>query len=133
MTLGPEMQAEGWLDIGAMGRDADDPDRRRHYMWLHEPSHRCVTLVETPRRNWVGPVWGPEPASKDVMGYDVCCTIRDDGGCPIEGDGFWTESLALALKTAREMRRHVLGERPPVSRAEQLTLDDALAASGGAR
>jgi hypothetical protein len=98
-------------------------------MWVHEPSHRCVTVMRSPRKTWVGPVWGAEPASKDANGFHVTCRIHDEHGNPIEGEGFWVESFALAIKLGRKYREAVIGQRYLPTGAVQLTLDDAMGTS----
>lgn len=119
MTLGPEMQAEGWREIG-------DQELFIDLLWVHVPSSRCLTVTEYERKNVDSPVWGAEPEDPETSGYLVCLRVHDSLGNPISGDGFWIQSFGHAVKLAREIRKQVLGERGEVTRAEQLTLDDVL-------
>jgi hypothetical protein len=122
--LGPEMKAEGWYVIGGDG-----------LLWCHEPSHRTVSVDgPLPRRTeYVEGVSGNydctaivalhgEPADQRTLGYIVACQVRDDGGCPIEGNEFWVESYGEALKFARKIRQTVLDDRPLPTTSEQLEM-----------
>lgn len=117
MTLSQEMTAERWTECG------DQPAFLDVY-WIHPPTRQCVQVTECRRREWRGPTWGPEPWSKDVNGYCVTLRVHDEYGNPVSGEGFWHVSKGLALELARQIRRHVLGERGPVTCAEQMTFDD---------
>lgn len=122
MTLGPQMTAEGWIEIGNQELFVD-------LLWMHEPSKRSVHVCEYPRENYEGPVWGPEPEDRSVSGYVVASRFHDELGNPESGDGFWIASFGAALRIARQTRSKILAasERP---RSRQLTLDDVLERNG---
>ena len=111
-ALGPEMTAEGWFPLSG-----DD------LMWVHAPSHRCITLHAAPRQQCEVPCWGPEPADPKTAGYFVACRVHDeDGGDPLYGDAFWVESYTTALKVARRTRLDILAETPAHARSRQREL-----------
>jgi hypothetical protein len=121
-VLGPEMIAERWYPIGS------------GFLWAHEPSHRCVTVSESYGRKTANydsmgvPALHGEPADPSTTGWIVSCTVRDEGGCPIEGSSFWVESYGEAIRRARAIRQTILDGRRAPSFAQQLTLDDVLSA-----
>jgi len=119
--LGPEMTAEGWIEIGEQ--------TFTDLLWMHVPSHQSVQVFELPRKNYEGPVWA-EPADPDAIGYVVCSRTHDDDGNPILCEGFWIESYGRALKFARETRNRIHSAQQPKA-GLQLTFDDALARGGG--
>lgn len=133
--LGPEMQAEGWIDIAA---DCGS-DEHIHFVWLHPPSRQCIRVWELPRKTWIGPVWGPEPADPLTVGYLVGSYTGDEDGNPDpdgRGGSAWVASLGLALKLARQMRASILDGRYRPPAEIQLTFDDAIdsaAVRGGGR
>lgn len=122
MTLGPQMTAEGWIEIG-------DQETFVDLLWMHSPSQQSVQIFEIPRANYEGPVWGPEPEDRSVSGYVVASRFHDELGNPERGDCFWIASFGAAIRIARQTRDRILAEhaRP---RSRQLTLDDALERNG---
>lgn len=118
MTLGPQMTAEGWTEIGNQELFVD-------LVWLHQPSNRSVQISEIPRCDYEGPVWGPEPEDRSVSGYVVASRVHDDLGNPESGEGFWIASFGAALRIARQTRQKILAENER-AKAWQLTLDDVL-------
>ena len=120
--LGEEMKAEGWNAYCAEGGGGV-------LIWCHEPSHRAVSVMDWRRSQYVGPVWGPEPASPNADGYVVSFARRNEHGEPLAEDAtacFWIESYTAALRHARALRASILADRYQPPAAVQLTLDDAL-------
>lgn len=123
MTLGPEMTAEGWTEIGDQNTFVD-------LVWLHVPSHRSVQIFEIPRANYEGPVWR-EPADPAAVGYVVGSMEHDEYGNPERTGGFWIEGFGRALRIARETRAAILAETAAKRAGRQLTFDDAIERNGG--
>lgn len=114
-------EGDGWVT------HRDDDGVFAFTMWVHEPTHQCVVVHRTARRSWIGAVWGAEPEDKEnALGFSVTCTVRDEGGEPVSGDGFWIASFGYALKLANKYRDSVLSQRYQPSTMTQLTLDAAL-------
>ena len=120
ITTGHFREGDGWVTT------RDDDGTFGFMMWVHEPSHRCVAVHATRRCNWIGAVWGDEPADRNAPGYSVTCRVHDELGNPVEGEGFWVASFECALLQAQKYRAAVLADRYKPSSAVQLTLDEAV-------
>lgn len=120
--LGEEMIADGWVVVGG-----DD------IYWLNPPSKRSVCIDAIKRGNAIMPglTEADETAPDDREGFCVLCRRHDEHGNPEEGDCFWTESFAEAVRRARAIRRSILAEKPKVDASVQMTLDDVLEKGGG--
>jgi hypothetical protein len=117
------MRAEGWRHMDEIAGNESTFDE---YWWLHPPTRQSVTIAQSKRRQWIGPVWGNEPESTEADGYCVTLRTHDQWGNPIQGDGFWIASFGHAVKLGREIRRAVLVERPIPTARDQLNFDDLL-------
>lgn len=122
IELSAEMKAEGWT-AWPVENEAHGPGEWGFIMWQHVPSQRCLTVDGCRRSTWDGPVWGVEPPSPEADGYCVVLRVHDEWGNPVSGEGFWLQSLGLALKLATKIRSGVLEGRFRPG-AVQLTLDD---------
>jgi hypothetical protein len=118
VTLDAAMAAEGWRECGDQTTELD-------VFWCNPPTSQCIQVVQCRRREWRGPVWGPDPWSPDVRGYCVTLRVHDEHGNPVSGEGFWVVQRELALKLARQIREHVLGKRGPVVQSESLPFEPA--------
>lgn len=114
--LGPEMLAEGWRVL------IDEL-----LVWTHAPSLQSVSVDSCKRKNAIIPAFPNEQASPDSDGYIVCQSVHDEQGNPIDGSGVWVASYALAIKTARELRRRIMNDHSILSPLGQLNFDDFLA------
>jgi hypothetical protein len=113
-SLGAEMIAEGWHVIGG-----------DWIMWLHPPSERSVGVDGPIQWSSCHGIAAVPEAPKDpaTYGYLVSARRHDEFGNPVDGDSFWIESYATALRHARRIRLLILGaERVPAP--TQMTLDD---------
>lgn len=112
-ALGADMIAERWIVIGG-----------DHIIWLHEPSHRCVSVREASwdRCSGIPAAYG-EPSKPDADGYIVGCAVHDENGNPTDGECFWIESYGQAVRHARAIRRSVIGAKP-MPAPEQIAMFD---------
>lgn len=100
-VLGADMVADGWQVIG----DGPDPT----ICWLHEPSHRVVSVESCPWHQCRGIEAIPSPpANPTAEGWVVAVRIHDDLGNPTAGTCLWTENRDRALRLAVENRRLIL-------------------------
>jgi len=113
--LGPEMIAEKWIPIGG-----------DHITWMHAPSKRVVVLDGPIRFDQCIriPALPSSPEDSATEGYVVSCYVWDEKAeMPGDGECFWVESYASALRAARKIRQSILDERPlPTTTTEQIAL-----------
>ncbi len=114
--LGPEMKAEGWWSTGG-----------DWLLWMDEPSHRAVTVHGARWNSCIDiPALHDPPEDPTTDGYIVGCSVRDEGGEPVEGECFWTPSYGEAVRWARKIRESIIKQRRKHIWSDQLTLDDVL-------